>query len=241
MLGGPCQRELAMTAPGSTSRACPSIAVEYVRAGLALVPIPLGKKGPITRGWNREENAVRTEGAAAKLNGGNIGLAHRWSGTGALDVDNGNLAVPWLDARGVDVRALLAAADAVEVVSGRPYRAKLLYRLPVGIEWLPTLKPPGSGLELRCATGDGATTVQDLLPPSVHPDTGREYAWKGDWRAIPVLPDALLRVWRDGASNSSTDLCTGLPEPPDPTRVCKEGERTTYLTRLAGVVVSRSK
>lgn len=52
-------------------------------------------------------------------------------------------------------------------------------------------------LELRCATSDGLT-VQDLLPPSIHPDTGQPYKWggKGDWRDMPVIPAALLAVWQ---------------------------------------------
>jgi hypothetical protein len=143
------------------------IAVAYVRAGLALVSIPLGKKGPRTSGWDLEPGAIRTEAIAAKLNGHNVGLAHLWSGTCVLDVDDSRLAIPWLTARGIDLLALLAADNAVQIESGRKYRGKLLYRLPPGIKWLPTRQPPGAGLELRCATSDGSKTVQDVLPPSV--------------------------------------------------------------------------
>lgn len=60
--------------------------VEYVRAGLALIPIPRGMKGPRNPGWQLEENAVRTEEQAVLLDGGNIGLAHRWCGTCAVDL-----------------------------------------------------------------------------------------------------------------------------------------------------------
>lgn len=51
-------------------------------------------------------------------------------------------------------------------------------------------------LEFRCGTRDGLT-VQDVLPPSIHPDTGLPYRWggKGHWRAIPEIPPALLEVW----------------------------------------------
>ena len=51
-------------------------AVDYVRAGLALVPIPRGLKGPTMAGWQTEQGAIRNEAAAAKLNGGNVGLPH---------------------------------------------------------------------------------------------------------------------------------------------------------------------
>jgi hypothetical protein len=31
---------------------------QYIEHGFALVPIPLGQKGPRTSGWNRRENAI---------------------------------------------------------------------------------------------------------------------------------------------------------------------------------------
>ena len=37
-------------------------AAEYTRAGMALVPIPKGKKRPVTTGWNRRENVVTDNG-----------------------------------------------------------------------------------------------------------------------------------------------------------------------------------
>ncbi len=33
--------------------------------------------------------------------------------------------------------------------------------------------------------------------PTQHPDTGKPYEWAGDWRHIPRLPDALLKLWRE--------------------------------------------
>ena len=52
-------------------------------------------------------------------------------------------------------------------------------------------------LEFRCATRDGLT-LQDVLPPSIHPDTDQPYRWggKGDWRNIPEIPETLLNVWQ---------------------------------------------
>jgi hypothetical protein len=63
---------------------------------------------------------------------------------------------------------LLGAEDAVQISSGRVNRAKLVYRLPDGVIYLPTLdlrKSHGIGLELRCAQKDGTVTVTDVLPP----------------------------------------------------------------------------
>ncbi|WP_395616330.1 hypothetical protein [Sphingorhabdus sp.] len=52
-------------------------------------------------------------------------------------------------------------------------------------------------LEFRCGTVEGLT-MQDVLPPSMHPDTRMPYRWggKGDWRQIPEIPAALLAAWQ---------------------------------------------
>jgi len=214
------------------------IAAEYVRFGLALIPIPRGFKGPRVNGWQQEENAIRTEEEAAKLIGGNIGLAHRWCGTCAVDVDDYQQSSDWLEARGIDLRALLLAENAVQIKSGKPYRAKLLYRLPEGVEWLPTFKPEGVGLELRCANRDGSSTVQDVLPPSIHPDTGKPYEWAGagDWRDLPTLPDAVLSLWRSLAV--PVVALRADARPVHQSAIC-EGGRNAHLASLAGTMRRR--
>ena len=58
------------------------------------------------------------------------------------------------------------------------------------------------GIELRCAYSNGRS-AQCVLPPSIHPDTGKPYEWEyanpevGDWRNPPELPRGLLEIWRD--------------------------------------------
>lgn len=183
---------------------------EYVSAGMALVTIPTSQKRPNSKCWNKRENAITDPERVSELVG-NIGLAHAWSTspTMALDVDDLPRAEVWLAKHGVELDVLLEADDAVQIVSGRPGRAKLLYRLPPGIAPLESItikeKVLVNGeerqvtvIEFRCATRDGLT-VQDVLPPSIHPDTGRRYRWggRGDWRAIPVIPDGLLAIWKD--------------------------------------------
>lgn len=182
-------------------------AVEYIEHGWALCRIPAGQKGPDTKGWNLEANAIRDP---AVLNGwtGNVGLLHAWSRTCALDIDNYQAAHGWLAARGVDLDQLMAAEDAVQIVSGRPGRAKLLYRLPDGVDLPltqqvadpdadPKDRSKSMWLEFRCVSATGGTH-QDVLPPSIHPGTGKPYRWggAGDWRDLPVIPDALLSLWR---------------------------------------------
>jgi putative DNA primase/helicase len=110
-------------------------AIDYVTAGWALISIPKGTKGPATKGWNEEANAITDQERASELNG-NIGIAHAYSlptPTMALDLDDMERASAWLAARGIDVGELLDADDAVQIVSGRLGRGKLLYRLPAGL------------------------------------------------------------------------------------------------------------
>jgi hypothetical protein len=164
---------------------------EYAAHGWRLCAIDRGQKGPVYGGWN-----VKPIPADALDGLDGAGLLHALSGTCALDLDHIESARPWLAERGVDLDALLEADDAVRIESGRHGRNKLLYRMKRPLR---TLKPKGSGLELRCATANGAS-VQDVLPPSIHPDTKMPYQWGGgilsDWRNLPTIPANLLSVWR---------------------------------------------
>ena len=179
-------------------------ALEYVRNGFALVSIPKGSKAPIAAGWNDVANAIRNEGQAALLTG-NLGLLHLYSSpkTVAFDIDDLAATKGFLNQRGIDLDLLLKAPDAVLIDSSRQNRGKLLYRLPEGLAVNETIqyKHPETKqmvFEFRCASKNGKS-VQDVLPPSVHPDTGQQYKWAGagDWRALPKMPDVLLQLWAE--------------------------------------------
>jgi predicted P-loop ATPase len=169
------------------------ILAEYARAGWHLIPIPSGQKGPVAPRWNQKDQCVGDPEIAEWLDG-NVGLAHAYSGTCAIDVDNVDATREFLAQRGIDLDDLLSAPDAVRIES-RPGRAKLLYKLD---KPLPSFKFP-CGLELRCASANGLT-VQDVLPPSIHPDTGKPYQWKfnselAHWSTLPALPGHLFSLW----------------------------------------------
>ncbi|CAN1549403.1 DNA primase/polymerase, bifunctional, N-terminal [Sphingomonadaceae bacterium] len=207
-------------------------AIDYVAVGMAITDIPKGKKGPTTKGWNKAENVITDAIAAATLKE-NIGLAHAFcmpAPTMALDIDDLPKARAFLFDYGIDLDAFLDADNAVQISSGREGRAKLLFRLPEGTSPIPTkqVTDPETGemiLEFRCATANGLT-VQDVLPPSLHPETGKSYQWagKGNWRAIPTIPSALLTVWQsflkpapiqprgDGTNADDSSVITLSPE-----------------------------
>jgi hypothetical protein len=203
---------------------------QYIAAGFALVPISAGSKGPNTKGWNQRANCW-SDARDVHQHTGNIGLAHANSNTAALDVDSYTAAVPALSVRGVDLNALLTADDAVQIRSGRPDRAKLLYRLPSGVASLPSVDrtDAGEGFEFRCGTKDGLT-VQDVLPPSIHPDTGKPYEWggAGDWRDLPELPASVLTAWHAMLGSQRTGNAKA-----GPTTAVNEGRHADVLRLVA--------
>lgn len=183
----------------------------YIRHGWSLTPIPPGSKGPKTQGWNVKTNALRSQ--ADLPMGWGIGLCHAYSGTMALDIDQWDKAHELLHPHGIDLNALYHAPDAVIIASGRPGRGKLIYTMPFGLA-LPSKKISADRqaiYELRCATADGLT-VQDVLPPSIHPMTQQPYQWAGggNWTRVPPIPEPLLALWqgmleKDKTSNITTD------------------------------------
>lgn len=181
---------------------------DMIRAGWGLIPIPPRQKGPTTSGWNKREHCVMDVENASQLEGINIGLAHAYckpSPTCAIDIDNYKPAKQWFATHGLDLNELLLASGAPVIWSGKQYSLKILYRLPESTAALESKKINGldgkSILEFRCATKDGKT-VQDVLPPSIHPD-GHQYRWlsDGDPLQIPELPPTLLTLWQSLIAN----------------------------------------
>lgn len=197
-----------------------------VTVGLKLIPIPSGQKRPILKGWNHRDKAICSLDQVSRLFGMNIGLAHAFctpNPTCSIDLDDVIRATEWLSNREVDLAALQNAPDAVGIVSGKSNSFKLIYRLPDGLQALASKAITGpSGdmmLEFRCATKRGLT-VQDVLPPSIHP-SGSQYRWVGAGSILnlPVLPDCLLQLWQEllQAKHCKSRLITtpsAMPETP---------------------------
>lgn len=179
-------------------------AAEYARHGWPLVLLPPRSKGErgMRKHWNTREHAVTDPEQVAAWHG-NVGLLLAFARIASIDIDNLDAARAWFMVQGVDLDAMLDAPDALRIESGREGRAKLLYALPPAFhadEFLTRRILGALGhdrnviLELRCA-GHGGVSMQDVLPPSVHPDTGQPYRWRGDWRNPPELPADVASLW----------------------------------------------
>lgn len=180
--------------------------------GFGLVSMPLGSKGPRHKGWNEPENAITNRLIAHREWSGepkNMGLLHSVSGTATLDIDHREWTELALAALGLKLDDLQSAV-AIRGKNG----VKPLFLIPDGIElsrvslaWPhPTEKQkdkhgqetdrPVSVTLFELRAGD----VQDVLPPSIHPDTGLPYEWVGEPRTrqdITTLPPALLDLWQN--------------------------------------------
>jgi hypothetical protein len=179
----------------NTASLSSSSAEMYIKNGWRIVKIAHGTKGPQHKNWNTLDNILEQQPTISDNDG--IGLAHAYSGTMAFDIDNLDMTIKMFKDI-VDINTLLNAPDAVIIDSGRPSRSKLIYTMPEGIV-LPTKKIVNKSYticELRCGTSNGLT-VQDVLPPSIHPLTSKPYQWagKGDWHNPPQIPKELLDYW----------------------------------------------
>jgi hypothetical protein len=187
---------------------------EYIRAGLYIIPIPPinGRpvKGPITPGWNLPKSPENPNGYSndpediirrTKAPGSNIGLALGPSMAATIDLDDLKMSREVLALADIDIDALMADPESVQIV-GRPERGKLLYRVPEGFECCTVKLTYGEKgkderaiFELRFQASNGHT-LQDLLPPSEHPDINKPYQLIGDITKIPPLPQAIADLWK---------------------------------------------
>lgn len=168
-------------------------AKRYSALGWALVGIPAGSKAPATFGWQQRATPVTYWQDNPTHN---IGLLHGMSGTCALDIDHMANTRLIFEAMNIDLDAILASAPRIV---GRPDRGKVLFLAPEGlttrkISWPVDGDPRRTEVVFELRAG----TVQDVLPPSIHPDTGRAYQWAGVApEDIAPVPDQLLTIWQN--------------------------------------------
>jgi len=171
------------------------------KLGWYLVTIPAGSKGPTSFGWQKPERALSDPDEARKYYEQNpthnVGLLHGASGTCAIDIDHVENTKLIFEELGIDFSLLMNSAPQI---IGRENRGKLIFKAPADlithkISWPVKDDPRKTEVVFELRAG----SVQDVLPPSIHPDTGRPYQWAGRsiFDELPELPPQLLTLWRD--------------------------------------------
>lgn len=187
-----------------------------------LVPIEAGRKYPTKQDWG---NTALSEPAQAFAywelhKDWNMGCALANSAMCSLDIDDEAGWALILEEFGIPADAL----DSYPTIKGRGKR--VMFRVPETIQlpyckvnWPKQDEPKKhyTIVELRAAT-DGSQK-QDVLPPSVHPETQRPYEWivkppktLAEW---PTPPDWLLAIWTawDSFKPQLQGVCPWLPKP----------------------------
>jgi hypothetical protein len=207
------------------------------KLGWYLVTIPAGTKGPTKFGWQQPEKALSDPEEARKYYEQNpthnVGLLHGASGTCAIDIDNVEHTKMIFDELGIDFSLLMNSAPQI---IGRENRGKLLFKAPPDlvthkISWPVQDDPRKTEVVFELRAG----SVQDVLPPSIHPDTGKPYQWAGRsiWDGLPDLPQQLLTLWVewDRLRPQLQDICpwkkTPSFQPPNKTR--PKGDGTSVI------------
>lgn len=189
----------------------PSVKSTVLGNALAYINPPLNwrlcqlrpnSKAPMLAEWNSPSLAVGDEFTAQKIWDSTkfgIGLVHEASGTGAFDVDSLEWAGFVFNEFGIDIQELLSGYPRIK---GRDGRDKIIFKVPESLATVKLVWPkqnddgkPVTVFELR---GKGG---QDVLPPSVHPDTLIPYSWIVSpfefEDGIPEAPSALLTIWKN--------------------------------------------
>lgn len=191
--------------------------------GFCLVPIEPGRKFPSAKDWGNTtlSDPVQAESFYTDNPDWNMGVALGPSGLCSLDIDCEESFQSILDEFGIDPEPLWT----YPTIRGRDKGRRLLFRVPdnaslpyTKLNWKREDDPAKSYtvFELRAAC-DGKQR-QDVLPPSVHPDTGKPYVWltqppkpNEEW---PEPPEWLLSMWTawDSFKPQLQGACPWLPK-----------------------------
>ena len=207
------------------------------KLGWYLVTIPAGTKGPTRFGWQKPEQAL-SDPEKARLYyeqnpTHNVGLLHGASGTCAVDIDHVEHTKLIFEELGIDFSELMQSAPQI---IGRENRGKLIFKAPPDlithkISWPVEGDPRKTEVVFELRAG----AVQDVLPPSIHPDTGRPYEWSGRsiFDGLPELPPQLLTIWRewDKFRPQMVAICPWRREPEfqPPRRPRPKGDGTSVI------------
>ena len=175
---------------------------KYIEQGFHLVPIEPRRKFPTTNNWGSKTlNDVASAFDFYQQNPDwNMGVALGSSNVCSLDIDCMESFQMILADFGVDYEQLKEFPR----IRGASKGARMMFRVPIGMQ-LPYRKLTWptqcdsrkrfTVFELRSAT-DGSQK-QDVLPPSIHPATGKPYVWEVEMGSeLAEPPVFLLSLWQ---------------------------------------------
>ena len=177
--------------------------------GFTLTRIAGGTKGPNYRDWNSPaawiDSPERIEAHWSPHPTDGVGVVLAPSGIVSLDVDHLEWAELALSAVGIELTPWLSAGVGI---IGSPGRIRVLYRAPEGVDlsprvlsWPQPVEDGGSTPRPAVVFELRAGRLQDVLPPTVHPNTGERYRYSGRFPRsrdeIGELPGDLLEFWLD--------------------------------------------
>ena len=160
-----------------------------------LVPIPPGTKGPTAPGWNTIERTATPDYWASHPND-NMGVLLEPSGIVVLDIDNVEETKLLFETFGLDYEDILKGCPRLR---GKPDHDKAIFKAPANaglkqhkLQWPDENDKTKKHTVIEFRAG----MIQDVLPPSIHPDTKNPYEWTEDPSGdLPQLPTKLLSMW----------------------------------------------
>lgn len=177
-------------------------AAAYIANGFCIVRIPPRKKFPSHDGWNQPGGYFTDAQEAAEYftrhANDNLGIVLGPSRVCSLDIDHTEHSRMLFSEFGVNIDEL---ADSNPTVVGNPARFRVMFAVPEGLElsrhsinWPDEENPSKNHTVFEFRAG----LVQDVLPPSIHPDTGQPYTWRTTPKqagGLKPLPEQLLAMW----------------------------------------------
>jgi len=179
------------------------------RYGFHIVPIPPRKKRPLKAKWGLDVLSDPDALAAyfTEHPDWNMGVVLGPSRICSFDVDDFDATRMIFAEFGWDFDALFSNPT----IQGSPTGCRFMFSIPDGIElgyqklqW-PRKDDPSKKYtiwelrgpaKVKAERGEEAQR-QDVLPPSIHPDTGKPYVWLTKPNGhFPEPPDLLLRIWQ---------------------------------------------
>lgn len=175
-----------------------SAAKHYAEAGMIITPLIPESKAAKLPGWNLPDANVNVEQHWGLFPADNIGLILAPSGICVLDIDCKDEFLIAIKSIGLTPNydaSPFWETNTAGIRSGKPNKGKLLFKVPKDVQltyhklqWNTAGGGKHTVFELR------AGYVQDVLPPSIHPDTKQPYQWVGG--EIQPMPDDLLLLWQ---------------------------------------------